>query len=90
MAHVDYLSRYPIFQVTFAPFEKIILQYELQPTITVVEGRNAHVKEQNLQFYEKRKSKAVVVSERNLRRETIPVYEGPPLSTEVWWQPPNP
>ena len=31
-----------------------------------------------------------MVSERDLGREAIPVYEGPLLSTEVWWQPTNP
>ena len=40
MTHVDHLSRYPISQVTFAPFEEIIPSYEWKPTITVVESRN--------------------------------------------------
>src|ERR1044071_1433618 len=89
MAHVDYLSCYPIFQVTFTPFEEIIPAPKWKPTITVVESRNSFEQRDDFWNYEKRKSEAVVVSERDLGREAIPVYEGPPLSTEVRWQPPN-
>ena len=83
MAHIDYLSHHLVSQVTFAPFEEVIPSIEWQPTIIVVEGRNTHAKEQDHRSYEKKKSEAIVVLERDLGRETIPVYEGPSLSTEV-------
>ena len=82
MAHVDYLSRHPISKVTFAPFEEVIPSQEWQPIITVVEGRDRQ--KEDLRTYQKRRSEAVTVLERDLGREAIPVYEGPSLSTEVW------
>src|ERR1044072_7507253 len=47
MAHVDYLYRHPVSQVTFAPCEEVIPPSEWQPTITVVEGRNACSRQQD-------------------------------------------
>jgi len=55
MTHVDYLSRHPVSQVTFAPFEKVIPDtYNWQSTITIVEGR---------------KSEAITISERTLKEK---------------------
>src|ERR1044072_126621 len=52
MTHMDHLSRYPISQVIFAPFEEIIPSNEWKPTITIVESRNSFNQEE-LWNYEK-------------------------------------
>src|ERR1043165_7301800 len=63
MAHVDYLSRYPVFQVTFDPYvqeQKIYPDTYWAPTITVVEGRTRKP-DNDHRTYEERCSEAVMV-----------------------------
>ena len=94
MAHVDYLSRYPVSQVTFDPYvqeQEIYPDTYWAPAITVVEGKTQ--KYQDHRSYEERCSEAVMVSEKDLGSEEFFVQEppmAPCLTNEVWWEQPHP
>ena len=94
MAHVDYLSRYPVSQVTFDPNvqeQEIYPDIYWAPAITVVEGRTRN-QDPDPRSYEDRCSEAVMVSERDLGSEEFFVQEPPMalrLVNEVWWEQPH-
>ena len=89
MAHVDYLSRYPVAQVTFDPYvqeQEIYPDIYWAPAITVVEEKTQN-QDNDHRSYEERCSEAVIVSERDLGSEEFFVQEppmAPCLVNEVW------